>query len=66
MSCLGNVLWFLLGGMLMGFGWALVGALWCITIVGIPIGLQCFKFAPLPSGRSTKRLFTAAGQVPCF
>ena len=32
-----------------GWGWAgpWRGALWCITIVGIPIGTQCFKFAKL-------------------
>jgi uncharacterized membrane protein YccF (DUF307 family) len=31
----------------MGFSWLLVGILWCVTIVGIPIGIQCFKFAGL-------------------
>lgn len=31
----------------MGLGWVLSGVLWCITIVGIPIGKQCFKFAKL-------------------
>ena len=24
-----------------------MGVLWCVTIVGIPIGRQCFKFASL-------------------
>lgn len=47
MGCLGNVLWFIFGGCLMGLSWALAGLLWCITIVGIPIGVQCFKFAGL-------------------
>lgn len=47
MGCLGNVIWFLFGGFLMGLSWLLAGILWCITIVGIPIGLQCFKFAEL-------------------
>ena len=47
MGCLGNLLWFLLGGCLSGLSWLLAGALWCITIVGIPVGLQCFKFASL-------------------
>ena len=23
------------------------GCLWCITVVGIPVGMQCFKFAAL-------------------
>lgn len=28
-------------------GWTLAGVLWCVTIIGIPIGTQCFKFASL-------------------
>ena len=47
MGCLGNILWFMLGGWLMGLSWLLFGILWCLTIVGIPIGRQCFKFASL-------------------
>ncbi len=47
MGCLGNILWLIFGGLISGLSWLLVGALWCITIVGIPIGLQCFKFASL-------------------
>lgn len=47
MSLLGNILWFLLGGAVEGLLWCVSGLLWCITIVGIPIGLQCFKFAVL-------------------
>ncbi|MCM1064591.1 MAG: YccF domain-containing protein [Eubacterium sp.] len=54
MSCLGNLLWFLFGGFISGISWCLAGVLWCITIVGIPVGTQCFKFAGLsffPFGR---------------
>ncbi len=47
MGCLGNLLWFLCGGLISGLSWMLAGCLWCITIVGIPIGMQCFKFASL-------------------
>ena len=47
MGCLGNLLWFLLGGLVSGLSWCLAGCLWCITVVGIPVGLQCFKFASL-------------------
>lgn len=47
MGCLGNLLWFLLGGFWMGLGWMIEGILWSITIIGIPIGKQCFKFASL-------------------
>ena len=47
MGCLGNFLWFLFGGCVLGLSWLFIGILWCITIVGIPIGIQCFKFASL-------------------
>lgn len=45
MTCLANLVWILLGGLVNFLSWTFVGLLWCITIVGIPIGLQCFKLA---------------------
>ena len=45
MKAIGNLLWFIFGGFLSGLSWWLAGILWCITIIGIPIGKQCFKFA---------------------
>lgn len=47
MGCLGNVLWFLFGGFISGLSWCLAGCLWCVTIIGIPVGVQCFKLASL-------------------
>ena len=47
MNLIGNILWFICGGIISGLSWVLAGVIWCITIVGIPIGLQCFKFAGL-------------------
>lgn len=47
MGCLGNIIWFLCGGLWIGLGWILSGILWCVTIVGIPVGVQSFKFAQL-------------------
>lgn len=47
MSCIGNLLWFIFGGFLLALSWLAAGVLWCITIAGIPIGVQCFKFAQL-------------------
>lgn len=46
-STLGNILWFLFGGFFSGLAWLISGALWCLTIIGIPYGRQCFKFASL-------------------
>ena len=47
MRILGNVLWFLLAGLALAVSWFLSGLLFCITVIGIPLGLQCFKFARL-------------------
>jgi uncharacterized membrane protein YccF (DUF307 family) len=47
MKTIGNILWFLFGGLIGGLSWVLAGCLWCVTIVGVPVGLQCFKMARL-------------------
>lgn len=47
MRLLGNILWFILGGFVMAVSWFAAGILWCLTIIGIPVGIQCFKFAVL-------------------
>lgn len=47
MSFIGNVLWFLFGGFFSGLSWFFSGIIWCLTIIGIPYGKQCFKFAKL-------------------
>ena len=45
MNFIANFLWLILGGIIMSIIWALIGLLLCITILGIPLGLQCFKIA---------------------
>ena len=47
MSILGNILWFICGGLLSGLSWVLAGLICCITIIGIPFGKQFFKVAKL-------------------
>jgi uncharacterized membrane protein YccF (DUF307 family) len=47
MSVLLNVLWFLLGGFLVSLAYILGGILLCVTIIGIPFGIQCFKLSVL-------------------
>jgi len=48
MRALLNLLWALLGGgLLTALEYVLAGVVLCVTIVGIPFGLQCFKLAGL-------------------
>ena len=59
MRLLLNVLWvFFGGGLLIWLEYVLGGLLLCLTIVGIPFGLQCFKVAGFglwPFGRVAMR-----------
>ena len=55
MNTLGNILWLILGGLELAVAWAIIGIVLCITIVGIPLGIQAFKMAGLtltPFGKS--------------
>ena len=47
MRLLGNILWLILGGLLLAASWAIIGLVLCVTIVGIPLGIQAFKMATL-------------------
>jgi uncharacterized membrane protein YccF (DUF307 family) len=54
MRFIGNVLWFVFGGLLMGLGWWLAGAICAITIIGIPWAKSCFvigQFTFFPFGK---------------
>ena len=63
MRGLGNFLWFVFGGLFSGLGWIISGCLWCITIIGIPYGLQCFKFAELSFFPFGKEIVYSGGAV---
>ena len=43
MRVISNILWIILGGLIIAIGWALIGLVLCVTIIGIPLGLQAFK-----------------------
>ena len=44
---LGNVLWIICGGLISALGWFLAGIICYISVIGIPVGKQCFKFAKI-------------------
>ena len=57
MKLIGNILWLILGGLLIALVYYLIGLLMCITIIGIPFGVQLFKlgtFSLWPFGRQTE------------
>ncbi len=65
LSLIGNILWIIFGGLWTAVEWLLAGVLMCITIIGIPFGLQAFKiggFALFPFGREVRRDSSSAGK----
>jgi len=45
MKTIGNIIWFILVGLFSSIYWAIAGLFLCITIIGIPFAIQCFKIA---------------------
>ena len=46
-SVIGNVLWILLFGWWLAIGHRVTGAVLCLTVIGIPLGLANFKLIPI-------------------
>lgn len=47
MRLFGSIIWMPFGGIFTALYWFGIGCLFCITIVGIPLGRQAFKMASL-------------------
>ena len=63
---LGNIAWLIFGGLFSALGWFLAGCLCCITVIGMPIGMQCFKFAKMalcPFGKTIDYGSMGSGSV---
>lgn len=45
MKTIGNILWFVFAGLWLALGYFFAGLVMCITIIGIPFGVQAFKLA---------------------
>ena len=57
MNLLLNIIWLVFGGFIVAIAYVLGAVLLCITIIGIPFGIQCFKLAGLavaPFGREIR------------
>ena len=64
-----NILWFIFGGFEIFLIWCLAGIILCITIIGIPAGLQCFKigtFALCPFGKEVVPKAGGSSCCECF
>ena len=66
MNLLLNIIWLILGGFVAVIAYLFGGILLCLTIIGIPFGIQCFKLAGLalaPFGREIREKEPPGGAV---
>lgn len=66
MNFIGNLIWFIFGGLFAALGYLFGGIILCITIVGIPFGLQCFKLAGLVLWPFGKKVLSDSSQTGCL
>ncbi len=66
MNFIGNLVWLIFGGLAAALGYIVGGFLLCLTIVGIPFGLQCFKIAGLVLWPFGRRVVSTGGSTGCF
>jgi|SRR6218665_698877 len=64
MRMLLNLLWIVFGGFIIALEYLLGGLLLCLTVIGIPFGVQCFKLAGLGLMPFGKDIVDAPGSSP--
>lgn len=66
MNLIGNLIWLVCGGFLSALGYFVIGFVFCISIIGIPFGLQCFKIGFLTLLPFGKKVVTAPSSGGCL
>lgn len=66
MNIFGNLVWLIFGGFIAAFGYLFGGIVLCLTIVGIPWGLQCFKLVNLVLWPFGKKVISYSSDAGCL
>ena len=66
MNTIGNLIWLIFGGFLAALGYFFGGIVLCLTIVGIPWGLQCFKLADMVLWPFGKKVISDSSNTGCL
>ena len=66
MNFFGNLIWIIFGGLMAALGYFLGGIVLCITVIGIPWGLQCFKLAALVLWPFGKKVISDSDNMGCL
>lgn len=66
MNLVGNIIWLIFGGLFAALGYFIGGLLLCLTIIGIPWGIQCFKLAGLVLWPFGKNVISESSSAGCL
>jgi uncharacterized membrane protein YccF (DUF307 family) len=66
MNLIGNLIWLVFGGFFAALGYIFGGFVLCLTIIGIPFGLQCFKLASVVLWPFGKKIVPSSGGDSCL
>ena len=66
MDLFGNLIWLIFGGLMAALGYFLGGIVLCITVIGVPWGLQCFKLAGLVLWPFGKKVISDSDNMGCL
>ncbi len=66
MNMIGNLIWLICGGFLSALGYFVMGFVFCISIIGIPFGIQCFKIGILVLFPFGKKVVTTPSSGGCL
>lgn len=66
MNVIGNIIWLIFGGFLAALGYVFGGLVLCLTIVGLPWGIQCFKIASLVLWPFGKKVVSSGRAMGCL
>lgn len=65
-NLLGNIIWLIFGGLFSALGYVIGGLILCVTIIGIPFGLQCFKIAGVVLAPFGREIQSSSSNAGCF
>ncbi len=65
-NLLGNLIWLIFGGLMAAIGYFIGGIVLCITVIGIPWGLQCFKLAEFVLWPFGKKVISDSNDMGCL
>ncbi|KAA0990099.1 YccF domain-containing protein [Dyadobacter aurulentus] len=66
MNLIGNIIWLIFGGFLVFLEYMVAGLVLCLTIIGIPFGIQCFKIGMLSLFPFGQQVRDVPGNTGCL